>query len=529
MSGLAILALSNLIYHYIQNKTRSDSSGFIFIQMSVDLLLLTFILHFSGGPENLFLMIYIFHVIIAGILLAKRPAYLITTLAWLLCLGLTLGEHTGMLNHYSLDMMLHENTPLSEPVHHQVYIIGLITSFTVFLWGTLYFTTYLVDKLRKEESKALQTVRQVTAEKKKLDLVVDTIGAGLILLGADHRTIWSNKKITEWFGAPNACPILQDFLNKKLTSALPEVTCPATMALKTGQVQEQEYVLKDTFQHKRFFHFSALPIKNEQEETVILELIRDITHEKETALQLLQSSKMSAIGELAGNIAHEINNPVGIIIGKVKLLLNNHEKHFDQGTISELEKIYRQSERIALITKGLLNFARPTVAKKENISINTVINESLLLVGSSLEINNIKVTPLLDNKLGLIYGNFNELQQVMINLLNNAMDAMPQGGELQIKTSSHNLNETEGFRIEISDTGYGINDEHLDHVFTPFFTTKQQKGTGLGLAICQKIISQHNGQIWVKSQPGQGSQFYIWLPSGNVGNRPKVISEAAHL
>ncbi|MEW6457346.1 MAG: ATP-binding protein [Acidobacteriota bacterium] len=240
-----------------------------------------------------------------------------------------------------------------------------------------------------------------------------------------------------------------------------------------------------------------------------------IKKQKEIASQLVQAAKMSAIGEIAGNIAHEINNPIGIIIMKTKTLLSDFRQHLSEKVISDIEKIDKHAARIATIITGLLSFARPSVNKKEPLDINKVIEESFNLIRSRVEIERISLKFDLEGNLPRIIGNFNELQQVIINIVNNAVDAMPDGGELMVRTSRSgymNNQTTEDVEIEIADTGKGIPSEHKELIFTPFFTTKGKKGTGLGLTICDGIIRDHNGKIRIESTLGKGSRFHIFLP-----------------
>lgn len=253
--------------------------------------------------------------------------------------------------------------------------------------------------------------------------------------------------------------------------------------------------------------------------TSISEALRvELKREKETALMLLQAAKMAAIGELAGNIAHEINNPMGIIMGKTKLLLSDFKDQVPEKVYSDLGKIDRHTERVVGIVRGLLSFSRPSTKRKNFINMDSLIEESLSLMNARLRTEGITVDVSLDDDLPGIFGNNNELQQVFINLFSNAADAMPDGGELSIKAGPSatwvNGAMVEGTEIEVSDTGKGIAPENVEQVFTPFFSTKEQKGTGLGLSIVQGIIKDHGGNIRVESELEKGTTFTIFLPAG---------------
>ncbi|MEO0206891.1 MAG: cache domain-containing protein [candidate division WOR-3 bacterium] len=236
-----------------------------------------------------------------------------------------------------------------------------------------------------------------------------------------------------------------------------------------------------------------------QEKTSELERTRD---------QLIQSEKLSAIGKLAAGIAHEINNPLtSILINShlIKEKLNNDSK-----LIEKIEMVIDETKRCAKIVSGLLEFSRQTTPEKKIISINEIIEKTLLLFESIFLANNIKLEVALDNQLPSIMADESKIKQVLTNILLNAMDAMPGGGFIKIRSQ---LSSNGRFiEIEIEDTGVGIPKENLDRIFDPFFTTKKSKGTGLGLSISYGIIQQHNGTIEVISEINKGTIVKVKLP-----------------
>jgi len=174
-----------------------------------------------------------------------------------------------------------------------------------------------------------------------------------------------------------------------------------------------------------------------------------------------------------------------------------------------LEIVNAQTDRIRKLVDRLLKFARKVPPKLESLNVNEIIDGVLpLLSYHKLPAANIEIERDLDKDLPAIKGDLNQLQEVFVNLLINAYQAMPQGGKITIKTA----NAGDGFaRVEISDTGHGINEQHLRNIFMPFFSTKKE-GTGLGLSICYNIIKSHNGSIDIESQPNRGTTFSIKLP-----------------
>ncbi len=226
-----------------------------------------------------------------------------------------------------------------------------------------------------------------------------------------------------------------------------------------------------------------------------------------TQLQLIQSEKMAAVGQLAGGVAHEINNPMGVILGFVQSILKII-KNTDP-LYMPLKSIEREAVRCRKIIFDLLTFSRVEKTKSEEIDINQSIDGTLSFIGARGKIKSVDIIKEYQDNLPLITANKNQLQQLIVNLCNNAMDAMPDGGILKLTTRRiKNFIE-----LKISDTGIGMSEEIMKHIFEPFFTTKEiGSGTGLGLSLCYEIIKKHNGTIEVESVLNKGSIFTIKLP-----------------
>ncbi|MBI2932563.1 MAG: hypothetical protein HYY16_13010 [Planctomycetes bacterium] len=224
---------------------------------------------------------------------------------------------------------------------------------------------------------------------------------------------------------------------------------------------------------------------------------------------LVQAGKMAAVGELAGTVAHEINNPVAIISSKLQALLHDSTS-IPPSLTRELEKMDKHVHRIADITHGLLKYAHPSHGCKEPVDLNRVVQESVELVRGRLRDGPARLEMAPSEPLPEVLANFNDLSQVTLNLINNALDAMPDGGTLRIRTARRNGH----VELEVSDTGCGMSPEVRAQIFDPFFTTKaESKGTGLGLAICLGLVRSHDGAIEVETQPGAGSCFRVLLPA----------------
>ena len=228
--------------------------------------------------------------------------------------------------------------------------------------------------------------------------------------------------------------------------------------------------------------------------------------------QLLQAAKLVSVGELASGMAHEINNPVGIILARTDYILTTQDE-LPVEAKEDLKVVRNQAERVASIVRSLLTFARPSPLSIQSVDLVKVVEQAIALEAPRCHTAKIEVERSSSGAVPAIQADPDRLQQVLVNLMNNAIESMPQGGRLNIGLvnggGGHVL-------INISDTGTGITEENQARIFDPFFTTKPAgKGTGLGLAVSYGIIRDHGGEIRVNSSPGEGSTFSIVLPVEN--------------
>jgi PAS domain S-box-containing protein len=223
-----------------------------------------------------------------------------------------------------------------------------------------------------------------------------------------------------------------------------------------------------------------------------------------------QADKLAALGTLSAGIAHEINNPIGIISSRVEvMMLEAEEDGLPVEIRKDLEVILRHARRVGTITQGLLSFARQSSGSRTAVNLNQVTEEIVQLVRKDMSRARIQVATKLDRTVPPIVADPNAIGQVLLNLLTNARSAMPEGGEITIETS--HLAAARSVRLAVRDTGPGIPPEILPKIFDPFFTTKPE-GTGLGLSISHGIVHDHHGTLDVRSDVGKGSTFTLTFP-----------------
>ncbi|WP_319521806.1 cache domain-containing protein [uncultured Desulfosarcina sp.] len=238
---------------------------------------------------------------------------------------------------------------------------------------------------------------------------------------------------------------------------------------------------------------------------------REKLQQKESETRLIQSEKHASVGKLAAGVAHEINNPLTAVLTFTHLILRR--KDIPESVRSDLELVASQTERVRAIVKSLLDFSRQTELSPVTMDINRLIEDSVRLMENQGLIKGIDLVFNAGNDLPVLLLDRNQCQSVLINMILNAFDAMDAGGRIDIQTQKAAKGESGGVEIRIADTGSGISPEYMDKLFDPFFTTKPAgKGTGLGLAVSAGIIQRHGGTIDVKSKPGSGTTFTIWLP-----------------
>ncbi|MCJ7538269.1 MAG: ATP-binding protein [Desulfobacterales bacterium] len=238
---------------------------------------------------------------------------------------------------------------------------------------------------------------------------------------------------------------------------------------------------------------------------------------KEVQEQIVWTEKLASLGKLAATIAHEINNPLAGVLNYIRLIIKQlsrnrftHEKLED---ISRYLKIMEsETARCGEIVKDLLAFARRTKITMESNNIEDIINKTLNLISHELEMKELQLKKNIAPNLPKVKCDFKQIQQVLLNLMYNASEAMPSGGTLTITANRANGAKAL-LEVTISDTGCGISEKDMENIFEPFFTTKEEgKGVGLGLSVVYGIIARHNGTIAVESEPGKGSTFKVRLP-----------------
>jgi PAS domain S-box-containing protein len=291
---------------------------------------------------------------------------------------------------------------------------------------------------------------------------------------------------------------------------LPQLTRHLRTVVQQGGDQIQDLAIGG-----RYFDVNSALIPFGEHHFIQL-ILHDVSQRREMLDELLKAERLAAVGTFAAGVAHEVNNPLASISSLVQSLLTDEN---DPARRSTLHTILTQITRISGTLKDLVNFARPSTAHRQSVDLNALVTETLRLVSYNKRFNGIALEPELAADLAPAHVDSNEIQQVLLNLLFNAVDAVSSEGAL-IRIVTENLlkpgsgPQVRKVKIKVIDNGIGIPREHLERVFDPFFTTKPAgAGTGLGLSLCQRIVLGNRGTIKVESEVGHGTAVTICLPT----------------
>lgn len=361
-----------------------------------------------------------------------------------------------------------------------------------------------------------------------LEAMIDAIPSPLFYKDGAGRYLGCNKAYEEFFGRPKSRIIgqtVRDFLSPELADA--EGALDAELLSRPGREPHEHLVeAADAAGRPRSLLVRKVVFSDEEGRAAgIIGVLSDITESRRSERrlaaayedlksaqdQLLQSQKMAAVGRLAGGVAHEINNPLAVILGFAQSARSALERGEDLAL--PLESIEREALRCRGLVQDLLVFSRASSGDRfAETDLNAVVEASLTLVAPRARIENSSVRFEPAGWLPRVSGNANQLQQVVVNLAGNALDAMPEGGTLELSTRL-SPSRPETVELLVKDSGSGIPAEIRSKIFEPFFTTKGVgKGTGLGLALVYEIVRKHGGDVSVESEVGKGTTFVVSLP-----------------
>ncbi len=362
---------------------------------------------------------------------------------------------------------------------------------------------------------------------KYMDDLVENAGDGIISISRDGAIMSMNRSAEDIFGYSKSEAIGQDIdIIVPQDKLVDEKQLLLDKVILNGEVIngfETERIRKDG---KRIHVNATLsPIKDKSGSVIgVSGIFRTLTEEDFMRKRITQFEKLISIGKLATEIAHQVNSPLGAVVGRIQLILKNLDK-FDREMLEKnLKQMMTGCDHIRTTIGGLLDYSRRVVARKP-VDINVVIEDALIMMSPRLMLKRISVHKSLTEDMPKILEIGSELIHVFVSVVSNAIDAMDEGGRLEVITDVVKDPETSSagkVRITIIDTGHGISEKNIEKIFTPFYTTKDEgKGTGLGLSIVKRIIKTHKGDINVLSKLNQGTTF-IFSFQGLIDNEEAI-------
>ncbi len=360
----------------------------------------------------------------------------------------------------------------------------------------------VLEAVAAQAALALQNAELLTllsAGKREWEQMADAISHAICILDAHGVVRRGNRPFATLVGTP--------------VTALPGrhwlTLLPPAWAEPLGQaLASPGTAVAEIRQERRLYSATAIPLGGEGDLVLVIE---DHTETRRLQEHLIQSEKLSAIGQLIAGVAHELNNPLASVLGFADFLV---EAGDTPANLAEpLRVIQQEAQRAASIVKNLLTFARRQEHERQRVAVRTIIERTVALLKNQLLGLKVETVLTVDRDLPQIEGSVNQLQQVFLNLANNAAQAIAATGKPGTVTV-HARRWLDGVAVDVSDDGPGIPEALHDKVFEPFFTTKPEgEGTGLGLSICQGIVKEHGGRITLRSTPGKGATFTVELPA----------------
>jgi PAS domain S-box-containing protein len=363
----------------------------------------------------------------------------------------------------------------------------------------------MTERLRAEqvlrESEARRKVAEaVEAERQRLFDVLETLPTMVCLLTPDYHVAFANRGFRETFGESHGRHCYEYCYGR----AEPCEFCQSYTVLETGQAHHWEVTALDG----TIVDVHDFPFTDVDGSPMILEMDIDITEQRHAQEALIQTERLTAIGRMAASLAHEINNPIQSVVGCLGLAIETLAEGEDATRF--LDVAMEESERAARIVYRMRDLGRSEDGHKEPAAVGELLEKVLILTGHQAHNQQVEVSWEGEDSLPPVPMVRDRIQQVFLNLVLNALEAMPEGGELHIRAG--HTDEPAGVQVSFADTGVGIAPEEVARLFEAFHSTKQL-GLGLGLYVSRNIVQEHGGWIDVQSEVGQGATFNVWLPA----------------
>ena len=372
-----------------------------------------------------------------------------------------------------------------------------------------------ISRVSTLQKKTDQELRETRARYQSI--INELIQEDVMMIGFDYRIMDVNDSLLKRLGLERQDVIGRHCYEITHRQGQPcsgdKHPCPLIQTMETKKPFQTTHIHLDKDNREIYFSISTYPMLEAGDFFGAIEISRDITKDIKAQRAMMQQEKLASVGRLSAGVAHEINNPLTTILTTAMLI--QEELDPQDPNYQELETITKETLRCRKIVASLLDFARQSTPTRKPCDINEIVQESVILTQKQAAFKDVILTDELDEHLPQLNMDKGQIQQSIINLVLNAIEATDAGGSIFISTAYQKYQDR--VDITVSDTGQGISEDNLGKIFDPFFTTKDE-GNGLGLAITHGIIEQHNGTLNVDSKLGLGTKFTIQLPLTSGGD-----------
>lgn len=480
-------------YALVLRRMRTGFRTLGFVQLAFDLLISAGLVALTGGISSIFSVLYLLTVISASILMDRKDAFVVLAFAVMLIVSQVVSEVFGL---------LWVELPAEESVLLDILLAGITSICAVFLVTLL--TGYLTQQLRDVGQRLRMASRDIESLRALNEQIIRSISSGLVTFTGEREIIFVNPAAMSIIGYRR-----DDLLFSDIANLFPSIVSE----LAIGGVRHWENEFRRPDGDYRILNLSLSPLRQKTDEEVGWTLIfSDLTPIRSMEEHVRRSERLAAIGQMAAGIAHEIRNPLASMNGSIQMLTESLELDATENRLMRI--IRREADRLNQLVSDFLRYARPNPAKFERVPIADLLDE-LVLIFSYLQYGDQNKTAEFDYQLDIpdpsaviVEGDAKQLRQVFWNLLNNASQAMPDGGEVHIEAKRVGAE----VNVLVRDHGVGIESEHMEHIFDPFYSTKDG-GTGLGLSLVQRIVEDHSGRVLVDSVAKEGTRVSVIVPA----------------
>lgn len=493
-----VFSLTGVYWYFSGTQLRSSVQAYL--QLAIDVLLITWLVSLTGGIDSSFSILYHIAIIAASIMLARRGGYFAASLASILYGGL-------------LDIQYYKVFGYAQSLNYtagQVLFLLFINILSFYV--VAFLSGYLSERLRRTRLELQEKSSDFDDLRVLQDHILRSVGSGIVTMDmAGKITSWNNS-------AESITGYGLDEIRDRWTGVFGagiKGLFGHTDELRSGPVRfDGTIIKKDGGTVVLGFTASLLRDEGDQVRGIIL-TFQDITRLVQMEEQVRRQERLASVGSLAAGIAHEIRNPLASLSGSIQML--REDLVLDDDNRNLMDIVLRETDRLNTIITEFLDYARPKRHTFTTIALKGLIQETLALFRNSREFRDtVEIRRSVDETLS-IHGDPSRIRQVLWNLIINATQAIEKHGNIGIDVSKVAEHGSERAVITVSDNGKGIDPGQLPLIFDPFFTTKAN-GTGLGLAIVYRIVEDHGGTIDVKSTVGKGTAFTITLPLADADN-----------